>query len=388
MQKAIRIECPSRLRDPQSRKNPNLENRPARYRRRVRGRRPGRGSTCRARLKGWIQNVARRSPIWGDVDLRAFCKITGYSREHATRELSKIRRSGEFAFETKLRTRPDRRRRNWGVIVADPRKLRFDRRSLHFTSDGKPLHNRTSLASEGVKLMPPSTEAGSLHCNASSLPVAQSSFESSATVSRPACVLPRAQGNSCSGLRRGAFPQQMSFGRSGCDNAYKGDSFGIQQSELYGAVRPIAQWRGPEASARRKKAMQRLRRRAFALVPKLKESHWDNCKVHFNPRGAFSLAHDAIRGGHDAERIVACYEQALFKTHGHAVDQAASTGQLVFFNLSSTILETRRLLAGDGLTREKRISSWYERRRAMTAEILAAFEALQRRLGTPESAQA
>ena len=180
----------------------------------------------------------------------------------------------------------------------------------------------------------------------------------------------------------------MSFGRSGCDNSYKGDSFGIQQSELYGAGRPIAQWRGPEASARRKKAMQRLRRRAFALVPKLKESHWDNCKVHFNPRGALSLAHGAIHNGHDAERIVTCYEQALFKTHGHAVDQAASTGQLVFFNLSSTILETRRLLACDGLTREKRIRTWYERRRAMTAEIRAAFEALQRCLGAPESAQA
>jgi hypothetical protein len=134
--------------------------------------------------------------------------------------------------------------------------------------------------------------------------------------------------------------------------------------------------------------MQRLRRCAFALVPRLKESHWDNCKVHFNPRGAFSLAHGAIHNGHDAERIVTCYEQALFKTHGHAVDQAASTGQLVFFNLSSTILETRRLLACDGLTREKRIRTWYERRRAMTAEIRAAFEALQRRLGAPESAQA
>ena len=67
--------------------------------RRCRGRRRGKVATCRARLKGWVENVAARSPIWGDVDLEAFCRKTGYSREHATRELSKLRREGGLAFE-------------------------------------------------------------------------------------------------------------------------------------------------------------------------------------------------------------------------------------------------------------------------------------------------
>jgi len=73
--------------------------------RRCRGRRRGNVATCRARLKGWIKNVAARSPIWGDIDISAFCRKMGYSREHATRELSKLRRDGELAFETKMRTK-------------------------------------------------------------------------------------------------------------------------------------------------------------------------------------------------------------------------------------------------------------------------------------------
>ena len=102
----------------------------------------------------------------------------------------------------------------------------------------------------------------------------------------------------------------------------------MQESELYGAVRPIAQWRGPEAPARRTEAKQRLRRRAFALVAKLKESQWDNCKDQLNPGGAFALASGAIHDAHDAERLVACHEQALFKSQGHAVDPAASNDRL------------------------------------------------------------
>ena len=45
---------------------------------------------CHKRLAGWINNVAHRSTSWGDEDLEAFCRKTGYSREHATKELSKI----------------------------------------------------------------------------------------------------------------------------------------------------------------------------------------------------------------------------------------------------------------------------------------------------------
>lgn len=324
----------------------------------------------------------RRSPIWGDLDLHAFCRITGYSREHATRELSKIRRSGEFAFETKLRTRPGRRSRNWGVIVADPKKLRFDRRSLHFSAEGTPLRNRTTLATEGEKLVPFGNSSGRANEPASNPAQTPKPFMDQ---NHPGATMPRSDISKRSQLALENLlsgPSRAPAHR-GCDNAYKEDSSGIQQSDLYGAERPIAQWRGPEASTRRAKAGQRLRRRAFALAAKLKESHWDNCKVRFNARGAFALAHGALRDGHDAEQLVACYAQALFKTHGHAVDQAASTGHLVFFNLSSTLVETRRLLARDGLTREQRVRSWYERRHALDAEIRAAFAQLRKRLGSP-----
>lgn len=119
------------------------------------GQRPGGAATCRARLKGWLRNVADRSPIWGDVDLAAFCRITGYSRERTTRELSRIRREDEdLAFETKLRDKKTNGRRNWGVIVADPAKLKFDKCSLFYDAQGCRLHNYTTLAAGGAKMEP------------------------------------------------------------------------------------------------------------------------------------------------------------------------------------------------------------------------------------------
>ena len=122
--------------------------------RRCRGRRRGHVATCRARLKGWIKNVAARSPIWGDIDLAAFCRKTGYSREHTTRELSKLRRDGELVFETKMRTKGGRGPKKWGVIVADPSKLCFDKRSLFYDRRRKPLHNYTTLGHGGEKIAP------------------------------------------------------------------------------------------------------------------------------------------------------------------------------------------------------------------------------------------
>jgi hypothetical protein len=88
------------------------------------------------------------------VDLKAFCATTGYSREHATRELSRLRRGGELAFETKLRRKRGAKAATWGVIVADPAKLKFDRRSLFYGKDGNPLHNYTTLAACGKKIPP------------------------------------------------------------------------------------------------------------------------------------------------------------------------------------------------------------------------------------------
>ena len=115
----------SRLGLPLSRQEDNIQ--------RLRDRRSGGGASCRARLAGWIRNVAARSPIWGDVDLAAFCRTTGYSREHATRELAEVRRENpELAFETKLRRKKGHHRKRWGAVVAERRKLHFDARSLFY----------------------------------------------------------------------------------------------------------------------------------------------------------------------------------------------------------------------------------------------------------------
>jgi hypothetical protein len=109
---------------------------------------------CRARLKGWLENVAARSTSWGDFDQKAFCKKTGYSREHVTRELSKLRKEGDLVFETKMRTKAGKGRKRWGVMVAHPKKLRFDGHSLFFDREGKRLHNYTTLGDGGAKITP------------------------------------------------------------------------------------------------------------------------------------------------------------------------------------------------------------------------------------------
>jgi hypothetical protein len=296
---------------------------------------------CRRRLAGWIDNVAQRSTTWGDVDLEAFCRKTGYSREHATRELSKIRRErADLVFETKLRHRQRGKPGAWGVIVCAAEKLRYDHCSLFYGRDGKPLHNYTTLASEGQKLRPPPPP------------------------------IPRAESNS----------PAIKLVAVVCDNPYKKkDSFGIQQTDEYGARRDVAQSRGkedpPQAHEQRR---ARLVRKAFSLVRRLEGSHYDNSKVTFSRRTAHSYALRALIDGHDQERIVRCYEEALFVCHGFAVDRSASLGKVVFFNPSSTVSKARKLLAKDGLDRPARVRKWYDskapRRLAAGAELMSIEE--------------
>ena len=213
--------------------------------RRRRGRRRGHVATCRARLKGWIKNVAARSPIWGDVDLSAFCRTTGYSREHATRELSKLRRDGELAFETKMRTKGGRGSKKWGVIVADPSKLRFDKRSLFYDRRGRPLHNYTTLGNGGEKIAP--TILILPKKRPRGRPKKVQAQESDA---------PRKPQSAQNDLKVSLHPEMPAKNNRVCDNANnRKDSYGIQQSDQYGAGRDVAQWRGWEEDAADRKSV-------------------------------------------------------------------------------------------------------------------------------------
>ena len=339
-------------------------------RERCRGRRPGNAATCRARLKGWIRNVAERSPIWGDVDLKAFCATTGYSREHATRELSKLRRESGLAFETKLRSKRGAKTTTWGVIVADPEKLRFDRRSLFYDRHGNRLHNYTTLAEGGEKIVPtiifPTAECrprgrprtrpvvSEVQKRPRGRPRKQCtpplSLEQATTNKSPFALAP------VQVFADGTEPKKFIEIPRGCDNPLTKDSFGIQQQDLYGAKRGVALWRGREGRVAKPQALQR---KAFALEARLAGCHWDNCKVRFSRRTAHSYAFRALCDGHEEWRIMACYERALFVCHGHAVDRAASSGKIVLFNPSSTIVKAAALLAKDGLDRRERIAGWY-----------------------------
>lgn len=332
---------------------------------RPRGRRAGFVATCRARLKGWIENVAARSPIWGDIDLRAFCKKTGYSREHATRELSKLRRRCGLAFETKLRAKRGGRSKAWGVIVADPGKLAFDKHSLFYDQHGRPLHNYTTLADDGEKIPPtiiitpvPRRRGRPRKQRCEEIAVKRPRGRPRKAVQQMSHESPKTLNPL---VQKTPFDKSPKNARL-CDNAKEEDSFGIQQKDSYGARRDVAQWRGREKENARPKRPSPLRRKAFAMLEKLAGCHWDNCKVTFSRQTAFKFALRSLNDGHEERRILACYADALFFCHGFAVDQAASTGKITFFNPSSTVLRAARLLAKDGLTRCARIAQWYGKR--------------------------
>jgi hypothetical protein len=332
-------------------------------------------------LRGWIKAVVARSPIWGDLDIAVFCRETGYSREHATRTLSAIRREGEFAFETKIRSRRRRCARNWGVIVADPRKLRFDRASLFYDARGRALHNRSTLARGGEKLTPTCAARPHIGSTAAAVVAVDHSGETDAgarhagrgDAEQPVEVEMQDK------RQETATPVKSHYGRR-CDAAYIKDSYGIQQIKEYGAGRGITLSRRDAGADRMTHGRLRLRRRAFAALPLLLGSHWDNCKVTYCRRAAFSLVFGALREGHSIERIVSSYERALHVAHGFAVDRAARTGRVVFFNPSSTILGARRILAADGLTREERIREWRAKESELQRQISDAFREMAARM--------
>jgi hypothetical protein len=337
-----------------------------------RGWRCGNAAPCRARLEGWIRNVAARSPIWGYVDLEAFCRKTGYSREHATRELSNIRRdrSDDLAFETKLRSKKGNPRKRWGVIVAERKKLRFDKRSLFYDVRGNRLHNRTKLGYDGTKIAPTATPFATaprlrgrprqMPVNADAVLEKWRSLADERTKPAETVQADRFCVSNSDKLCVSDSDKHSDKNHRVCDNAYRRkDSFGIQQKDLYGARRDVAQWRGSKERRSEKKSRSPLRKKAFALLKRLADCHWDNCKVIFARRTAYRFALKSLTDGHEEQRILSRYSDALFVCHGFAVDQAASTGKITFFNLSSTVTKAGQLLAKDGLSRDERVARWY-----------------------------
>lgn len=293
------------------------------------------------------------------MDLKAFCARTGYSREHATRELSKLRRDSGLAFETKQRKKRGADKASWGVIVADPNKLQFDKRSLFFDRAGKRLHNYTTLSASGEKITP-TIPAAPLAKRRRGRPRTRSVADHS--MKRPRGRpkkqrIPSPPSAPTSVQSFGADEDDGKFRKNPglCDNPYKEDSFGIQQPDSNGARRDFARSRGGKGEAPR----AALKRKAFSVQARLAACHWDNCKVTFSDRTAHNYALRALVDGHDEERIVSCYADALFVCHGFAVDRAASAGKVLFFNPSSTVVKAAALLAKDGLTRQERIARWY-----------------------------
>lgn len=324
-------------------------------------------ATCRTRLEGWVRMIATRSPIWGRIDLKAFCRATGYSREHATRTLSAIRRqSTDLAFETKICQRRKNGPKRWGVIVAERSRLRFDQYSLFYDINGRWLHNYTDLGS-GRQKIPPTIFSTNGHSRHPSQTRSDAGGEVK-TLNAMNYLTGKPNLNTRASSRKitrfsPETPAAIFSGRyAPCDAPpYVEGSFGTQQSDLYGAERGVA-LSGANDAGRRPGRYSPLRRKAFAMLRRLANEHWDNCKVTFSHRTGFRYVLDALVVGHEEERILDCYGRALFVCHGLATDIAAHTGEIVYFNPSSTVTKARRLLEKNGLTAKERVAQWYRKR--------------------------
>lgn len=317
--------------------------------------------------------VTKRSKIWGRVDIEAFCQTTGYSREHATRTLSLIKRECEdLVFETKI-CRQRNGLKRWGVLVAERSKLKFDKCSLFFSEEGKWLHNYNHLGPNRQKIAP--TFPWQISTKEIRSSAEHSSVESTMNVNRELEAgekyLPGRSDltGESSGKQRHCFfskaPHRASPPKDApCDASFKRKgSYGTQQMNLNGARREIVQQRTRTEEAKTIRAFERLRKKAFAMLKPLEQLHWDNCKVTFSARSTFCYALDALSVGHESTRMIRCYERALFICHGLATDMAANTGEVVYFNPSSTISKARRMLEADGLSARERIQCWYQNRR-------------------------
>jgi hypothetical protein len=109
-----------------------------------------------------------------------------------------------------------------------------------------------------------------------------------------------------------------------------------------------------------------LERQAGRITEDLRQLHWDNCKANFDRRLAYRYVLRALREGHNAARILKCYERALQECHALATDRTASRGQICRFELSSTVRRAKRSLARNQFPGPERIRLWQGQRQQST----------------------
>ena len=125
----------------------------------------------------------------------------------------------------------------------------------------------------------------------------------------------------------------------------------------------MALWRDENLRARSEPQPPKLvsREKAFSLLSRLRECHYDNCKVTFVSRTAYRYALRALLDGHDQARIVGCYADALWVRYGFAViaprrlsaGARASTHPRPSAKRASYWRRT-------GLTCARRVRKWYD----------------------------
>ena len=239
--------------------------------------------------------------------------------------------------------------------MADPAKLKFDKCSLFYDAQGCRLHNYTTLAAGGVKMEPkimlhPPSPRPRGRPRKHTAPAAKTEEPRADQLEAQA---PANAGGSARVLDAKDFEENT----GGCDIPYIGkDSFGIQQPDSKGVRRDF------ESEMSGQRSSDPLSAKASSLLRRLGACHWDNCKVTFASRTAFCHVHRALHDGHESERVLSCYADALVVCHGFAVDQACSAGRIAFFAPSSTVSKAARLPAKDGSSRRQRVAQWYQRK--------------------------
>lgn len=115
------------------------------------------------------------------------------------------------------------------------------------------------------------------------------------------------------GVRKSEKASKTGFGSDAEGRCGAGSSAGRREIAPARPTQPFASRRGMALCPP-------IARLAGAKIRDLSRSHWDNCKVVFDRRLAWSYLYDAFIAGHRFNEVHRAYDRALRECHGLATD--------------------------------------------------------------------
>lgn len=268
---------------------------------------------ARYRMLGWVRRRSQcsKSAIWFRFDAKEFSQYTGLSIRAVRYALNQLRDDPDrygFHWRTVF-NRARGLKGSWEVLFAASERLKWDREPLFRDREGKDRHIRKGLNW---------------------------------------------------GIIKPNLPQKP---RSEC-NPYKGRDTSYLSREY-------TPRRGRDRGEISPEGRKRLWAKAAAMARRLKNEHWDNCKVEWEFHSTRKFCFWAIFEGFEENQIREAYGHALTRFHATATDIKK------IFNPSSTAKRARKFLVEHDGSRRERIPKFYafrEKLRKMLAETFIPLE--------------